>query len=290
MICGDFESALAHCEAAVALAPAFPQAHYNMNVLLRRVGRQDEAVAQYWDLIEQKVGASIRPIPTPPSPQDSQAPDLPRATSPLTATPRGVSVVCVKWGTKYSAAYVNKLAASVLRHATRATSSSTRQAVAVDFVCLTEDARGVGTDEVPVRCLPLEAGWRGWWNKLQVFSPHVAAQLQFPTCVFLDLDTVIVDSIDALLEWDAPRGVLALLKTDSMANEQRRGGYNSSVMIWRNTTDERSTGVEGQSTSPFAHIYELMSAHFGVVSTFIYKFDHWLEVRVVLCLSLSSHA
>ena len=63
------------------------------------------------------------------------------ATAPSTATTcaeemgsatDGVTVVCVKWGTKYGADYVNRLHRAVRRHLSAARS----------FVCLTDDPEG----------------------------------------------------------------------------------------------------------------------------------------------------
>ena len=53
-------------------------------------------------------------------------------------------VLCMKWGTKYGADYVNRLYGMVKRHLT------------LDFtmVCLTDDSRGI---DQAVRCYPLPA-------------------------------------------------------------------------------------------------------------------------------------
>lgn len=272
MIDGELDAALRHCERALAITPAFPDAHFNMNVLLRRVGRQEEAVERYWGLIETAVGRPLWPSSSSAS-LDITRLHTPTQSPPLAvgadSPPSGVSVVCVKWGTKYGAEYVNKLYAAIMRHADSVRTS-------IDFVCLTDDVRGIATAQqhANLRCLPLEPGWTGWWNKLQVFSPSVARQLRHDTCVFLDLDTVVVGSLAQLLSWRVPRGDVALLRTDSMANEQRTGGYNSSVMMWR--------GERNDATAPvprFRLVYELLQSHFKTIHKFIYKFDHWLEVR-----------
>ena len=74
-----------------------------------------------------------------------------------------VNVLCMKWGTKYSAEYVNILYSMVARNLTRE----------FRFVCLTEDATGLH-DQVEVFPLPelsvdLAGPERGW-NKLAVFA------------------------------------------------------------------------------------------------------------------------
>lgn len=283
MIEGELERALHHCSAALAIAPDFKEAHYNMNVLLRRAARQDEAIARYWDLIEQAAGEQLRPNLV----GNQSISTIPGATDHENAriAPVKVSVVCVKWGSKYGAEYVNKLFSSLTRNSSSTTShppwedtsSSISTATEIDFVCLTDDLNGVLTTHANLRCVPLEPEWSGWWNKLQVFSPRVSQLLKHDKCLFVDLDTVIVGSVDELLQWEIPNGKVALLKTDNMVNEQRRDGYNSSMMMWRNESGK----------SPFEHVYQQLHDHFGIVSRFIYKFDHWLEVRhFVVILSM----
>jgi hypothetical protein len=94
-----------------------------------------------------------------------------------------VNVVCLKWGTKYSPDYVNKLAAMVRRNLSRPHR----------FVCLTEDRTGVYDS---IKCLPLpdeDLGLTGWWHKLSLFCPEVH-DLAGPT-LFPDLDIVITGVI-----------------------------------------------------------------------------------------------
>lgn len=283
MIEGELESALHHCSTALAIAPDFREAHYNMNVLLRRAARQDEAIARYWDLIEQATGEQLRPK----CGGNQSSSTMLRATDSrnVSSQPAKVSVLCVKWGSKYGAEYVNKLFNSLTRNSSTRTTRSCppardtspmATATEIDFVCLTDDASGVLTTHANLRCVPLEPGWSGWWNKLQVFSPRVSRLLMHDKCLFVDLDTVIVGSVDDLLQWEIPNAKIALLKTDNMVNEQRRDGYNSSMMMWRNANGK----------SPFEHIYKQLHDHFTTISRFIYKFDHWLEVRHLLLLSM----
>ena len=71
-------------------------------------------------------------------------------------------VLCMKWGTKYGPEYVNRLYGMVARHLKGP----------FQFVCLTDDARGVRNE---VRCLPIPSlalppgiPERGW-TKLTTF-------------------------------------------------------------------------------------------------------------------------
>jgi hypothetical protein len=67
-------------------------------------------------------------------------------------------VVCVKWGTKYGAEYVNKLFNGVKRNLAP---------LNFMFYCFTDDATGLDKD---VTVKPLPTGWKHWWNKAALFA------------------------------------------------------------------------------------------------------------------------
>ncbi|PIT13607.1 glycosyltransferase [Snodgrassella alvi] len=96
-------------------------------------------------------------------------------------------ILCMKWGQKYGAEYVNRLYNMVKRHLT----------LPFTMICLTDDTKGI---DPAVQCHPLipldlpnglpERGW----NKLTTFSANLYG-LQ-GTALFLDIDIVIIDNID----------------------------------------------------------------------------------------------
>lgn len=125
-----------------------------------------------------------------------------------------VNVICMKWGTKYGPEYVNRLYGMVARNLT----------LPFRFVCFTDDVAGI-REEVETRPLPsldLPEGLpeRGWM-KLATFQPELGG-LQGVT-LFLDLDVVIVDSIDEFFSYDAEFAICY----DEKKKRQRIG--NSSV-------------------------------------------------------------
>lgn len=103
-----------------------------------------------------------------------------------------VNVICIKWGTAYGPEYVNKLYAMVKRN------------LSLDFrfACLTDDSSGLdeAVETFPIPEIPMPADRPdSVWRKLALFS-HEIGDLSGKT-LFLDLDVVIVDNIDALFDY-----------------------------------------------------------------------------------------
>lgn len=102
-------------------------------------------------------------------------------------------ILCMKWGTKYGPDYVNRLYAMVRRHLSGD----------FNFVCLTDDAKGIRAE---VQCLPIPpldldvpAGQPDRaWKKLTTFEQDLHGLRG--TALFLDLDVVVVGSLDAFFE------------------------------------------------------------------------------------------
>ncbi len=81
-------------------------------------------------------------------------------------------VVCVKWGSKYSADYVNVLKRMCDRHIT----------VPYEFHCLTENKDGIDTG-IDIIDLPELPGIKSWWSKMYMFSPAMPLQAQY--CIWI---------------------------------------------------------------------------------------------------------
>jgi hypothetical protein len=98
-----------------------------------------------------------------------------------------VNIICMKWGDKFPASYVNKLYGMVVRNTT----------LDFRFVCFTDDKNGIREEvevqDLPTLSLPKNIPERGW-KKLSVFKEDFGG-LTGKT-LFLDLDVVIVDNID----------------------------------------------------------------------------------------------
>ena len=103
-----------------------------------------------------------------------------------------VNILCMKWGTLYGAHYVNRLYDAVDRNLS----------LNFRFVCFTDDTEGVNprVDCRPLPEIELPSGEQDRrWMKLGVFQNKIAT-LSGP-CLFLDLDVVIVETIDELFEY-----------------------------------------------------------------------------------------
>lgn len=189
---------------------------YNLNVALRLLGRGEEAVERSWRMI---------------------------------GIERECFVVCVKWGNKYDAEYVNRLYRGVQRHLDRRHR----------FVCFTDDAEGLD-DGIETERFPDE-NLHTWWLKSTIF----VAKLLRGRVLYLDLDTVVVGSLDALFDSHTSRTTITVLGTEHMRQENyRRNGYNSSVILW--------------NAPAHAQIYTELVDNFDKISSVVYKFDHWLEM------------
>lgn len=96
-------------------------------------------------------------------------------------------IICMKWGAKYGAEFVNRLYNMVSRHLT------------LDFqmICLTDDDTDIHPDiqcfPIPELNLPAGLPERGW-KKLTTFKPDLYGLKG--VALFLDIDIVIVDNID----------------------------------------------------------------------------------------------
>lgn len=109
-------------------------------------------------------------------------------------------VICINWGTKFGPPYVNRLYAMVARNLTPPFS----------FTCFTDRDEGIRPE---VRCAPLPpldvempTGTKGIWPKARLWGPRLG-DLTGPV-LFLDLDLVVVGSLDPFFEAGAEEDVI----------------------------------------------------------------------------------
>lgn len=106
---------------------------------------------------------------------------------------QSVNIICMKWGTRYPAHYVNILYRSIQRKLSRP----------FRFLCLTDDSSelldGIETAAFPENPGITQSRWPNVFLKL-VMTQDGFGNLQGPT-LFLDLDIVILDEIDAFFDY-----------------------------------------------------------------------------------------
>ena len=102
-------------------------------------------------------------------------------------------VICINWGTKYGAEYINRLYGMVARNITPPFS----------FTCFTDNPEGIREE---VRCfdlppLPAEMPENspGKWRKSSLWGP-VLGDLEGPV-LFVDLDVVVTGSLDPFFDY-----------------------------------------------------------------------------------------
>lgn len=102
------------------------------------------------------------------------------------------TIICMKWGSRYSADFTNKLWSMVKRNTKR----STR------LVCYTDDSRGINEDiqthPLPPIDLPPEFEWLPW-RKVSLWAPSVPGIEG--DVLFLDLDLVVTGSLDDFFDY-----------------------------------------------------------------------------------------
>ena len=183
------DQAVHYCRAGLALNRTDSSCWFNLNVALRQCGRISDAIQETW---------SALPIDRTKYAKNSSEPSSSSSSSNASAySGHHLTVVCIKWGSKYSAEYVNNLYSAIIRH----------YGSDVRFICFTDDSTGILED---VECNPFDAclsSFQAWWLKIQVFSPAwcssssseaTSLRLLKGWVLYIDLDTVICNSLSFL--------------------------------------------------------------------------------------------
>jgi len=123
-----------------------------------------------------------------------------------------LKIVCVKWGSKFSASYVNKLYNMVKLNLT----------IPYRFICLTDDQKGLIPD---IDIITLKQDFEYCWTKIELFRPGNFSDDDL--CLFLDLDVVITGNLDDLVTFQPEKMFVGLYDWYS---SRRNPHYNSSVM------------------------------------------------------------
>jgi hypothetical protein len=126
-----------------------------------------------------------------------------------------ITVLCVRFGTKYGKDYVERLRNMVSRHLT----------LSYKFVCLTDDPTPIEGVELLVQ--PNAGYARPWWHKVHMFDPNLGLEGKI---LYLDLDVVIHNSIDKLVEFSETE--FKGIRDFNRKYHKDWNMLNSSVMAW----------------------------------------------------------
>lgn len=109
-------------------------------------------------------------------------------------------IVCINWGKKYGAAYVNRLYAMVSRNLSQP----------FRFTCFTDSSQGfrreIDAQPLPELDVKMPTGTFGIWPKARLWSAKLA-DLTGPV-LFFDLDLVIVNDLEPFFEYGNPEDVI----------------------------------------------------------------------------------
>ena len=99
-----------------------------------------------------------------------------------------------------------------------------------EFVCLTDQPKRMPQG---VRAIPIatpKPGTKGWWAKIELFKPGRFGG----RVLYLDLDTLIVGSLDEVIDYPAEFAIVPCGAPNFRGGEGRTvvKRYNSSVMAW----------------------------------------------------------
>jgi hypothetical protein len=92
----------------------------------------------------------------------------------------------LKTGSVYDSKYVNALANGIRRNTTRQ----------VEIVCITDNSTGFNSNID--RVIPFKHDFPKWWGKVELFRPDL---FEDNRVFYIDLDTVIIDNIDEILDF-----------------------------------------------------------------------------------------
>lgn len=140
------------------------------------------------------------------------------------------NIVCLKWGTKYPADFVNRLYRMVKKNTS----------LPIQFYCISDDPKDLDSG-INFRQLE-DIGLKGWWYKLLLFKSELYDIKG--TTIFLDLDVVITENIDKLFTYNL--GEFQIIK-------DLKSGFNSSVFrleigtlpeVWNRFWEEKESIIE----------------------------------------------
>jgi tetratricopeptide (TPR) repeat protein len=215
------------------------EATINLGAIMRKKGEYKKAMDFAWAEIEALCNKADKKYVQPSIIDVGKLPKI--------SEYKALSVVCVKYGTKYGSDYVNKLYHGVQKNLT----------CPHKFICYTEDPSGLDKE---IEIAPLQKGFDGWWNKASIFNNCFPEGTKV---IYIDLDMIIVGNINYLA--DSPYA-FATLSTKDLHCELAQEGYNSSIIVY--------------SPPLFQEICDFLKNYYSEVTKVLVRFDYYLEMMI----------
>jgi hypothetical protein len=157
------------------------------------------------------------------------------------------TIVCLKYGDKYSSDYVNKLRSMTARHC-----SYDHQ-----FVCFTDDSSGIDSN---ITIIPLKTknDIHGWWYKTFLFDPSHGLN---GSLLFIDLDVVIFNSIDGFFDYSPTKFCIS-----RGFCKDNKNGMNSSCFKFDSGT--------------YSHIYEDFMSDKTSIMNRLHGDQDWIQEKI----------
>lgn len=120
----------------------------------------------------------------------------------------------IKWGNKFTPIFANRLSNMIKMTTPNA-----------EFLCWTDNLKGLDCDAtIPEGDHP---DLEHWWWKLYFFEYDTAIAINADYFMILDLDVVVQKDLNVFLQYAEDKG-------PTLIPNHWNGGYNSSIVIWKN--------------------------------------------------------
>lgn len=167
--------------------------------------------------------------------------------------------LCIKWGKAFDATAVNILKRAALEHCS----------LDVRFVCLTDNADGFDSDieayDIPALSFYDDCPRIGIWPKVSLFHPDL--QMHLDQVVFLDLDMLVVGSLDRFFE--DPGADLRMMvagKRWKTMDPSQPASTNSTVMAYRVAEHTNIFETFSENKETITQQYQLEQAYVGATA------------------------
>lgn len=136
-----------------------------------------------------------------------------------------LNFVCLKWGTKYSSEFVNKLYSMINRYYD-----------SFNLYCMTDDSIGI---DKRIKCIDLpNDNLEKWWWKIYLFNEE---WMTLDNAIFMDLDLIIQDKFETSFSNKPSLLYTDWINVDQMHKDILTDRYkfceiNSSVIMWNKET------------------------------------------------------